>query len=100
MPKPQRVTLVFYNEEVRQIQVCTVVRSEVQSVIERQISRGTAMNVPLGTEDAEPQITDDVLKQIGGLAVLSQGVANPELRSRFHFTTENPMKWDETPPAE
>jgi hypothetical protein len=92
LTKPQRVTLVFYNEEVRQIQICTVVRSEVERVLERQITRGTAMTVPLGSEDADPKMYDDVLKQIGGIAVLSQGIANPELRSRFQFTTENPMK--------
>jgi hypothetical protein len=97
MSTPQRATIVFYNEKIGQIQLCTVAASEVQDVIARQIARGTAMTMPLGSEDAEPHITDDVLKQIGGMAVLSQGVANPELRSRFHFTTPNPMEWNSTP---
>ncbi|WP_250536906.1 hypothetical protein [Caballeronia sp. AZ10_KS36] len=96
MSKLPRATIVFYNETTRQLQLCTVPLAEVRSAIDRQTSRGFAMNLPLGADDDDASpITNEVLQQIGGMAVLNQGMAHPELRSRFQFDTPGPMvDWD------
>jgi hypothetical protein len=96
MSKAQRATIVFYNEETQQLQLCTVLRAEVQAAIDRQAARRFTMNLPLGAEDdSVSPITDEVLKQIGGMAVLNQGATNPALRDRFQFSTANPVNWDD-----
>ncbi len=96
MSQLPRATIVFYNAKSQQLQLCTVPLTEVQSVIDRRLSRGLAMNLPLGADDDNTlPITDEVLRQIGGVAVLSQGIAHPELRSRFQFGTPGTMEWGE-----
>ncbi len=96
MSQLPRATIVFYNVNRHQLQLCTVPQTEVQSVIDRRLSRGLSMNLPLSADDEDTlPITDDVLRQIGGVAVLSQGIANPELRARFQFDTPGTMEWGE-----
>lgn len=94
MSQLPRATIVFYNVNRHQLQLCTVPLTEVQSVIDRRFSRGLAMNLPLGADDDNTlPITDEVLRQIAGVAALSQGIAHPELRSRFQFDTPGTMEW-------
>ncbi|MCG7403889.1 MULTISPECIES: hypothetical protein [Caballeronia] len=104
MAKPPRVSIVFYNPDTQQIQICMVNQDEVQRSIDREIARGSAMNLPLGADDeSQSPVTDELLHQLGGLAVLNLGAAHPELRARFRFTTANPMNWnavDRGPSAE
>ncbi len=96
MSQLPRATIVFYNVNRHQLQLCTVPLTEVQSVIDRRFSRGLAMNLPLGADDDNTlPITDEVLRQIAGVAALSQGIAHPELRSRFQFDTPGTMEWGE-----
>lgn len=94
MAKPLRATIVFYNEQTQQLQLCTVFRDEIKGALDRQIERQSAMNLPLGAADdsAEP-ITDDTLRQIGGMAVLNQASAHPELRARLQITMERAIDW-------
>jgi hypothetical protein len=98
MTKRPRATVIFYNEDLQQLQLCTVYRDEIQGAIERQLTRGSAMNVPLGSDDCTAPITDDTLRQIGGMAVLNQASVHPELRDRLQITTEAPLNWTPTKP--
>ncbi|WP_321918083.1 MULTISPECIES: hypothetical protein [unclassified Paraburkholderia] len=94
MTKRARATVIFYNEDTQQIQLCTVYRDEIGTAIDRQIARGSAMNLPLGEpDDSTTPITDDALRQIGGMAVLNQASVHPELRGRLKITTEAPIEW-------
>jgi hypothetical protein len=102
MAKPLRATIVFYNEETRQLQLCTVFREEIKGAIDRQIERRSAMNLPLGAaDDSADPITDETLRQIGGMAVLNQASVHPELRARLQITTEAAIDWTPAnPPSE
>jgi hypothetical protein len=94
MATPLRATIVFYNEETRQLQLCTVFREEIKDAIDRQIKRHSAMNLPLGAaDDSADPITDETLRQIGGMAVLNQASVHPELRARLQITTGAPIDW-------
>ncbi|MGF6374914.1 hypothetical protein [Paraburkholderia sp. 32] len=101
MTKRQRATVIFYNEDACEIQVCTVSREEVEGAIDRQIARGMAMTVPLGSDDCRAPITDETLRQIGGMAVLNQASVHPELRDRLHISLHHPVDWGQAkPPTE
>ncbi|SMG24114.1 hypothetical protein [Paraburkholderia susongensis] len=101
MTKRQRATVIFYNEDAQEIQVCTVSRDEVEGAIVRQIARGMAMTVPLGSHDCSTPITDETLRQIGGMAVLNQASVHPELRDRLQITLHHPVDWTPAkPPTE
>jgi len=88
MTKPARAAIVFYDEETQEFKVCNVQRSKVQPLIER----ATVMPVPIDEHDAT--ITDEDARRLGGMVMLMQGHANPELRDRFRITTERPMNWE------
>ncbi|TKC91208.1 hypothetical protein FAZ69_07575 [Trinickia terrae] len=102
MTKRSRATVIFYNEDTQQIQLCTVYRDEIKGAIDRQIERRSAMNLPLGEpDDSTAPITDDALRQIGGIAVLNQASVHPELRDRLRITLEQPINWTSAkPPTE
>ncbi|WP_240158965.1 MULTISPECIES: hypothetical protein [Burkholderiaceae] len=93
MTQRLRATVIFYNEETQQLQLCTVYRDEIQGAIDRQIARGSAMNVPLGSDDPTAPLTDETLRQIGGMAVLNQASVHPELRGRLQVSLEHPVDW-------
>ncbi|RKP50409.1 hypothetical protein D7S89_04655 [Trinickia fusca] len=101
MGKPPRATIVFYDEETEQVKMCTVFRREVQSVIDREIARSGGMTIPPDAEahDARP-LTDEDARRLGGLVILMQAGAHPELRGRLQITTAEPVSWESTrPPA-
>ncbi|MEX3855637.1 hypothetical protein AB3X94_16435 [Paraburkholderia sp. BR10923] len=101
MTKRQRATVIFYSEDVQQTQVCTVSRDEVEGALNRQIARRMAMTVPLGSEDCGAPITDETLRQIGGMAVLNQASVHPELHSRLQITLHHAVDWTPAkPPSE
>jgi hypothetical protein len=93
MAKPARVSIVFYNEQTQQVQICMVDQTEVQQSITREVARGSALNVPLSGDDSVAPITDQALHELGGLAMLNLGSRFPELRPRFQFRTANTMDW-------
>ncbi|MDR5737930.1 hypothetical protein [Caballeronia sp. LZ016] len=96
MTQRRTATIVFYNEQTQQLQLCTVYRDEVQVAIDRQAARGFTMNLPLGADNnSQSLITDEVLRQIGGMAALNQASVHPELRARLQFDMANPVDWDE-----
>lgn len=100
MEKPPRATIVFYDEEMEQVRICTVFRKEVQAVIDREIARSGGMTIPPDAEanDARP-LTDEDARQLGGLAILMQAGVHPELRPRLQITTKVPVDWTPTKPA-
>lgn len=101
MKKPPRATIVFYDEETEQIKMCTVFRKDVQAVIDREMARTGGMTVP---PDAEPHeelpITDEDARKLGGMAILMQAGAHPELRARLQMTTAEPVSWGPIRPPE
>ncbi|MFT4070276.1 hypothetical protein, partial [Paraburkholderia sp.] len=94
-----RATVIFYDEKTRQIQLCTVYRNEIKGAIDRQIARGSAMNLPLGSDDPTAPLTDETLRQIGGMAVLNQASVHPELRDRLQISLQYPVNWTSPKPA-
>ncbi|OLL27977.1 hypothetical protein BTH42_30245 [Burkholderia sp. SRS-W-2-2016] len=89
-PKPQRASIIFYDENTGQIKVCSVMRSKIQPLLDKALT----MNVPPDSADHSDQpITDEDARQVGGLAILLQGYANPELRARLQIATAEPMDW-------
>ncbi|WP_248322889.1 hypothetical protein [Caballeronia sp. Sq4a] len=93
MTKPARVSIVFFNEQSQQVQVCMVDQAEVQQCISREVARGSALNIPLRGDDSIAPITDQALHELGGLVMLNLGSRFPELRPRFQFRTANTMDW-------
>ena len=93
MTKRLRATVIFYNEETQQVQLCTVHRDEIKGAIDRQIARGSVMNLPLGSDDPAAPLTDETLRQIGGMAVLNQASVHPELRDRLQISLQYPVDW-------
>ena len=94
MDKQARATIIFYDDETEQIKLCTVFRKEVQAVIDREIARSGGMTIPPGAEAHEAQpITDEDARKLGGLAILMQAGAHPELRERLQITTAEPVDW-------
>ncbi|SDR21599.1 hypothetical protein SAMN05445850_3344 [Paraburkholderia tuberum] len=46
-------------------------------------------------------VTDEDARKLGGMAILIQAIAHPELRERLKITTEQPMDWAPAkPPTE
>ncbi|AIP70963.1 hypothetical protein [Burkholderia pseudomallei] len=102
MEKPSRATIVFYDEDSEQIRMCTVLRKEVQAVIDREMARSGGMTIPPDAEpnDARP-ITDEDARKLGGIAILMQAGAHPKLRERLQITTAEPVTWTPIrPPGE
>lgn len=92
--KPQQASIVFYDEDTGQIKVCSVLRAKIQAVLDSAMS----ITVPPDTPDHSDQpFTDEDARQLGGMMILLQGYANPELRQRLQITTAAPMDW--TPPS-
>ncbi|WP_085481213.1 hypothetical protein [Paraburkholderia susongensis] len=97
MTQKQKASIVFYDAQTQQIKICTVLRSQVQSAIDR----AAAMTVPPEAEEnsTEP-VTDEHARQLGGMAILIQAMSNPDLRERLQITTAHPMRWETpTPPV-
>ncbi|CAN7404364.1 hypothetical protein LJR230_002444 [Trinickia sp. LjRoot230] len=99
MEKPPRATIVFYDEDLEQIRTCTVFRKDVQAVLDREIARSGGMTIPPGAQvhDASA-LTDEDARQLGGLAILTQAGAHPELRARLQITTAAPVSWEPVRP--
>ncbi|MDR5743685.1 hypothetical protein QCE73_11040 [Caballeronia sp. LZ029] len=95
MKDRRRATIVFYDEDSQQLQVCTVRRDAVQSAIAERTAAGFVFNLPADRADrcSEP-VTDEHARLIGCMAILSQAQAHPELRPRLQITTANPMNWE------
>ncbi|MDR5809364.1 hypothetical protein [Caballeronia sp. LZ019] len=90
-----RATIVFYDEDTRQVRLCGVMRKHVQSVIDQA---GFVFNVPTDREDfSTAPFTDEHARQIGCMVLLSQAQAHPELRPRLELTLDEPMIWDQRP---
>nr|WP_223965155.1 hypothetical protein [Burkholderia diffusa] len=96
--KPQRASIVFYDEDTGQLKVCNVLRSKIQTVL------NSAMSMPVPPESSEHSdqpVTDEDARQLGGMLILLQGFANPELRDRLQISTDAPMNWTPMkPPTE
>ncbi|KVR21649.1 hypothetical protein WK13_34495 [Burkholderia ubonensis] len=94
MSKPQRATIVYYDEDTEQVTLCTVFRRDIETVLRREASQGVTLTIP---PHAEPNdgcpITDEDARRLGGIALLMQATANPELRDRLQFKTEGPMDY-------
>jgi len=96
--KPQTASILFYDEETGQIKLCNVLRSKVQAVIDRGMSVPVPPEMP---EHSDQPITDEIARQLGGMMLLLQGYANPELQDRLQIATEAPMNWTTPkPPTE
>lgn len=94
MSKPSRVTIIFYDEDAQQPKMCTVLQREVQSIIDRENARGRGMTFPPGAEaHSTAPLTDEDARRLGGMAMLLQAAAHPELRERLQITTAAPMNW-------
>ncbi|WP_027817429.1 hypothetical protein [Paraburkholderia bannensis] len=98
MSKPERASIVFYDADTQQLKICTIPRSRVESAIER----GMALTIPPDApENSDAPVTDEDARKLGGMAILVQAIAHPELRARLQITTEAPMEWDTPkPPTE
>jgi hypothetical protein len=96
MTKQPCASILFYDEETGQLRLCNVLRAQVQTAM----NSATTMAVPphLPEHSTEP-ITDEDARQLGGMMILLQGYAHPELRERFHITTERPTSWTIEPPG-
>jgi hypothetical protein len=94
MSKPSCVTIISYDEDAQQLKMFTVLQREVQSVIDLENARGGGMTFP---PDAEARstapLTDEDARKLGGMAMLLQAAAHPELRERLQITTAAPMDW-------
>ncbi|WP_322053589.1 hypothetical protein [Paraburkholderia bannensis] len=102
MTKPPRATIIFYDEDVQQLRMCTVFRREVQSVIDREIARSGGMMVPPDAEEHGSQpIGDEDARRLGAMAILMQAGVHAELRERLQITTAEPIDWTTPkPPSE
>ncbi|MDR5737836.1 MULTISPECIES: hypothetical protein [unclassified Caballeronia] len=95
MSKRLRATIVFYDEDTQQLQLCNVRRDDVQSAIERA---GFVFDVPTDAPDnRSAPVTDEHARQIGGMALLVQAHVHPELRTRLHLTLNEPIDWEQRP---
>jgi hypothetical protein len=97
MTKPPRASIVFYDEDTQQLKMCTVLRSHVQTAIDRAMAVTIPPDVP---EHSEQPLTDEDARKLGGMLMLMQGFSNPGLREKLHITTDEPVNWSHrTPPA-
>lgn len=94
MSKPQRATIVYYDEDTGQVTLCTVFRRDIEAVLRREAQNGVTLTIP---PHAEPKdgcpITDEDARRLGGIALLMQATANPELRGRLKFEEAQPINW-------
>lgn len=98
MTKPERATIVFYDEDTQQLKMCAVLRSHVQSAIDRAM----VMSVPPDAQehDSAP-ITDEDARKLGCMAILTQASVHLDLRARLKITTEQPVDWSpQVPPKD
>jgi hypothetical protein len=93
MTKSDRASIIFYDADTRQLKMCTVSRSHVQSALDRALAITIPPDAP---ENSDAPVTDEDARKLGGMAILIQAMAHPELRARLKITTEAPMDW--TPP--
>jgi hypothetical protein len=94
MSNPSRVTIICYDEDAQQLKMFTVFQREVQSVIDRENARGGGMTFPPDAEEhSTAPLTDEDARKLGGMAMLLQASAHPELRERLQITTAAPMNW-------
>ncbi|SEK10476.1 hypothetical protein [Paraburkholderia diazotrophica] len=99
MPKQLYASIVFYNDDTQQMTVCTVNRRDVQAVIDRELTRTGGIRIPPDAPDHSTMpLTDEHGRKLGGMVMLMQAYAHPELRERLQITTETPMKWTVDPP--
>jgi len=95
MTEQPRASILFYDEDTGQLKLCNVLRAQVQVAI----SGATTIPVPPHLpEHSTGPITDEDARQLGGMMILLQGYAHPELRERFHIATERPISWAVEPP--
>jgi hypothetical protein len=95
MTKTPRATIVFYNEDTQQVQLCTVSRSQVQLAIDRA---GAITIPPHAEETPDALITDEDARALGAIAILIQAKTHPELRERIQLTTGETINWGEHKP--
>lgn len=88
--KRQRASIVFYDEATGQIKICNVLRSKVQDLLDSSMSVAVPPEAP---EHSEQPITNEDARQLGGMMILLQGYANPELRERLQITTAEQINW-------
>ncbi|EEA02567.1 conserved hypothetical protein [Burkholderia sp. H160] len=98
MTKPDRASIIFYDTDTQQLKMCTVSRVHVQAAIDRAL----AITIPPDAPENSPlPVTDEDARKLGGMAILIQAMAHPELRERLQITTERPMDWAPAkPPTE
>ncbi|MGF6368519.1 hypothetical protein OKW40_001269 [Paraburkholderia sp. RAU6.4a] len=98
MTKPDRASVIFYDADTQQLKMCTVSRVHVQAAIDRALAITIPPDAP---ENSMLPVTDEDARKLGGMAILIQAIAHPELRERLKITTEQPMDWAPAkPPTE
>ncbi|WP_235023550.1 hypothetical protein [Caballeronia glebae] len=86
---------MFYDEEAQQLKLITVFRREVQSVIDKEITRSGGMTIPPIAEDGSTgPLTDEDARNLGCISMLMQASVHPELRDRLRLTLAEPTNWD------
>lgn len=99
MSKLPRATIVFYDEDVQQLKMCTVFRREVQTVIDREMARSGGMTIPPDAHEHSPEpIGDEDARKLGAMAILMQAAVHAELRDRLRLTSGEPVNWGEHKP--
>lgn len=82
--------IIFFDPDTQQLKLCSVAQSRVQSAIDRALVLPFPLDAP---EDSTAPITDEDARKLGGMLLLMQAAAHPELRDRLQITTESPMNW-------
>ncbi|WP_250450118.1 hypothetical protein [Caballeronia sp. ATUFL_M2_KS44] len=92
--QPQ-ASIVFYDEETKQLKFITVHRREVQAVIDREVARSGGMTIPPTAEDGSNEpLTDEDARRLGGMVMLMQAYDYPEFRARLKLTMAERVNWN------